>query len=741
MAFPKHFIHPDTETAPSSQRNETEAVNHGKRKAVSFIDPSSHSPISVTADPRNARKEIKRFREARQPVDTIDGSYAVRGHDNDTVFRVKPTDAGWPQRRTGSDSSSFDRAELASAFALASLSRAGSGSRDSASFHSESFGMMPTEAPRTHRRVISETKSADWMPNAQGHLINPPPKYAREVPMYVDQRFTVSPDTEGRDVEEARYVGVEQMRQVPPLDALMRVSPSANRVHPYPVHFRRPSMHYYAADSSPFHLETSPSLRMTPSSVMNMPPPAPSNSGARGKWGCDFCNAFSFSTYEEACAHEAQCQHRHKTRQGIPPLPTRPPRSILNKQSSGETCGATPSSGSRKPQRQVSFALSRDDQDSTNSATRAASLNNRDPAIRGAKRQHVTLCHDVTGPAKSNQIIYDEVTDSIFSKAVSIRPRPLAVPSMDSTWLSDLNAYIRTNCVEVFTASEVDVSRTSKRGRIFLNQVGIRCRFCVSYPGVDNSCCRNEAASVSFPVSISGIYESVKRWQRVHSIACSAIPNRTKEKLQELAESSVWVHTSRQYWSESAKALGMVDCPSGGIYFDKDPEDALKSYEAKKRCKNSESESSDESNNEISSTEKNTTAKSTAHIVLPEDMNEVSPYAFLLMSQVQATTFTEADSYVARSKGPIGYAGFECKHCSGHAGLGKYFPSSIKSLCTNSTSQNIHGHMLKCRRVPQSVKDELVELKKGGRSTHSLANGWRRKFFVRIWERIHGGAD
>lgn len=126
------------------------------------------------------------------------------------------------------------------------------------------------------------------------------------------------------------------------------------------------------------------------------------------------------------------------------------------------------------------------------------------------------------------------------------------------------------------------------------------------------------------------------------------------------------------------------------------------------------------------------------HIVYANDIEMIPPYVHFLMRQVEPCLFTEADRFVARSKGPVGYPGFQCRHCHGHAGLGKYFPVSSKSLSTNSTSQNIHAHMLKCRKCPQATKDRLVELKIEKSRAARLEPGWRKVFFDKVWERLHG---
>lgn len=128
------------------------------------------------------------------------------------------------------------------------------------------------------------------------------------------------------------------------------------------------------------------------------------------------------------------------------------------------------------------------------------------------------------------------------------------------------------------------------------------------------------------------------------------------------------------------------------------------------------------------------------YIVYPNDVEMIPPYVHFLMRQVEPCLFTEADRFVARSKGPVGYPGFECRHCNGHAGLGKYFPVSSKSLSTNSTSQNIHAHMLKCRKCPEPVKDQLEQLKIEKSRAARLEPGWRKVFFDKVWQRLHGEA-
>ena len=319
----------------------------------------------------------------------------------------------------------------------------------------------------------------------------------------------------------------------------------------------------------------------------------------------------------------------------------------------------------------------------------------------------------------------------------------LAIQESDREWLSEQNCFIRMHCVEAFSATEDDVSRASKRGRIVVNQVGIRCRFCSHLPSKEKA-----IAATSFPTSIGGIYESVKRWQRVHYEACSHVPQDVRTKLESLASANVWVPTTRQYWVDSAKSLGMVDTFEG-IRFGSDPSDVhskknqvnqtskgeLKSANAATKDALTVTAPDGSSMNEVNSGSEETNP---GYIVFPSDMETIPPYVYYLIRQVEPCRFSEADRFVARSKGPVGYPGFQCRHCNGHAGLGKYFPVTAKSLSTNSTSQNIHAHLLKCRKCPDQVKDRLVQLKIEKGLSPRLEPGWRKVFFDKVWGRLHG---
>ena len=304
---------------------------------------------------------------------------------------------------------------------------------------------------------------------------------------------------------------------------------------------------------------------------------------------------------------------------------------------------------------------------------------------------------------------------------------------------------------------------------------------------------------VAFPSSLTGIFEAVKRWQKFHAAECPSLPADIKTQLENLTAAEQQQQqqhqkphkeqeerqeghaqqedpdskdsdgdrtedsrSTRQYWVDSAKALGMVDTLDG-IRFGKDPtksppnvselDGSMKFLKAKGGSMGANGVSSpvgaaaaasrnyQESMRVGGSSDDGSIGSqqtSGDYIVYANDTGIVPPYVYFLMRQVESCRFTEADRFVARSKGPVGYPGFQCRHCHGHAGLGKYFPVSSKSLSTNSTSQNIHAHLLKCRQCPIHIKNQLVALKEEKAKAPRLEPGWRKIFFDKIWVRLHG---
>jgi hypothetical protein len=243
-------------------------------------------------------------------------------------------------------------------------------------------------------------------------------------------------------------------------------------------------------------------------------------------------------------------------------------------------------------------------------------------------------------------------------------------------------------------------------------------------------------SAVSYPVSSSGIYESIKRWIKIHLPLCKSIPCEAKEKIAKL-EIVASIPTRRQYWIDSAKALGIADTRNGLRFTHKisDDENAKKAAKTLLKSKFCDDYSSSIDKDKESS---NLVTKG-KFIVFPDDEDIITPFLYTLLRQVESCQFTDADRYIARSRCSSGFHGFQCRHCSGHAGLGKYFPTSPKALSTNSTSQNIFSHVLKCKKCPEEVKEQLKKLKCEKGHWTRRTTGWRQKFFEEVWKRLHEG--
>merc|ERR1712038_1230619 len=142
----------------------------------------------------------------------------------------------------------------------------------------------------------------------------------------------------------------------------------------------------------------------------------------------------------------------------------------------------------------------------------------------------------------------------------------------DSIWLSDFLCFVRSHCVEVFTASQSDVLYRRNSKKISKNQVGIRCRFCCHLPHSERG-----GRSSSFPSSISRIYQSFTMMIRDHFSTCKEMPQHEREQYNKLKNTTTkGAMESKKYWVDSALSLGMVDT-GNGIFFKKDlsPEQPL----------------------------------------------------------------------------------------------------------------------------------------------------------------------
>lgn len=307
----------------------------------------------------------------------------------------------------------------------------------------------------------------------------------------------------------------------------------------------------------------------------------------------------------------------------------------------------------------------------------------------------------------------------------------LALPE-DEDFLSPLHSFIRRYCVETFTATQQDASESqfgrSHGSRVIQGQVGIRCLHC------RNTAHKRERA-VCFPSSLKNIYHSIETWQRRHSLVCQDIPAWCKASMVELCKTSKsGAGGRRQYWEESARRIGLANT-GHGIRFIRPPGDLGPLM------------ASPDSNGSLASVGPPPILDLAASspgipVVMEEDKELVKDYLYVLLDQMEQCAFSEEDRAGGRSKVkncPNGYIGMQCRHCKGKAGFGRYFPGTLAALTSANSDRNIFNHIMKCRRCPQHVKDELAILQQQ-HQTLKNRRGSRKLFFEKIWERLHGAS-
>eukprot|EP00934_Nitzschia_sp_Nitz4_P006698 Nitzschia sp. Nitz4//scaffold203_size38902//20654//24028//NITZ4_007661-RA/size38902-processed-gene-0.62-mRNA-1//1//CDS//3329541427//6688//frame0 len=139
----------------------------------------------------------------------------------------------------------------------------------------------------------------------------------------------------------------------------------------------------------------------------------------------------------------------------------------------------------------------------------------------------------------------------------------LAIPE-DKEWLSDMDCFIRKQ-LEVFCATETDVAtaQSDRKFPVHVGQVGIRCVHCSLSSSKSTKVTPASGTAVSFPFSVSAIYESVREFQRLHLDSCENVPASVKTKLAAFKGSSSLSSVLRKYYVLAAKALGLQDTAEG----------------------------------------------------------------------------------------------------------------------------------------------------------------------------------
>lgn len=204
-------------------------------------------------------------------------------------------------------------------------------------------------------------------------------------------------------------------------------------------------------------------------------------------------------------------------------------------------------------------------------AQRPSPIDTKLPAAPTSQQQLQQQDISPSGTASSEESIYflrrpaTEGAKALVS--ASIQPGPpspssrvlLAIPE-DREWLSDTDCFIRRQ-LEVFCATEndVQVARSDRKYPVSEGQVGIRCIHCA----LSTSGGGAKGQAVSYPFSISGIYEAAREFQRLHLESCENLPLSAKAKLESLKGAASLSSVLRKYFVLAAKALGLQDTVNG----------------------------------------------------------------------------------------------------------------------------------------------------------------------------------
>ncbi len=128
-------------------------------------------------------------------------------------------------------------------------------------------------------------------------------------------------------------------------------------------------------------------------------------------------------------------------------------------------------------------------------------------------------------------------------------------------------------------------------------------------------------------------------------------------------------------------------------------------------------------------------------LVHPEDKMFSTSFSFGVLSEIQSCRFEPSDMKGKRRGLTVGFPGLSCRHCKGDSlNNGRFFPSSIKTMSdTSKLLMPLYNHLIRCKRCPQDIKDELTNLQKEHEKERKLQTfGSQKAFFMKIWNRLHG---
>ena len=382
-----------------------------------------------------------------------------------------------------------------------------------------------------------------------------------------------------------------------------------------------------------------------------------------------------------------------------------------------------------------------------------------------------TAIDDIYATAKASYASADQ--QQHLSQQICPNHSSLFLPS-DSNFISEAHCFIRSVCIEIFSATGQDlIARGGGERPFHVGQVGIRCIHCKNKSRKDQA-----KHAVAFPYNRDSIFESIQQFKREHMHSCPFIPSEIKRTFREIISkgrnSPKRPHKLvRAYYAQAASEVGLIDTPFGLSYGDvcgckqrSTPSRAMLNLleaaqtEESMKAIHFDQMFSPKNDYTLSSTSdqyhttkdirfgkfESLSSKLTKQVILnarkefnvfvePPDFPTISDFVFLLFHQLKPCKPVSQKMRIE----PL--AGFCCKHCQKEGNdnsSGVYFPSNVESLADSSFSQTFLTHLMhNCEHVSQDIKHALTELKNLAREYKaSVKRGGKKKFIGKVWQRL-----
>jgi len=140
----------------------------------------------------------------------------------------------------------------------------------------------------------------------------------------------------------------------------------------------------------------------------------------------------------------------------------------------------------------------------------------------------------------------------------------------DTTFLDPLQNFLRTQCIEIFVATQHHIDAPGRGSRpSCIGQLGLRCIHCKDMS-------RKELArqAICYPSTRDTIFEAVRNYQRTHLKVCPLIPQVIMDEYNKVSSTVALRQRSKQvlkvYYAVAASELGIIDSSTHkGLLYDK----------------------------------------------------------------------------------------------------------------------------------------------------------------------------